>query len=142
MIYFSARLRRERNFSRFVWRFRLNLTEFNASAEGASVIFGVFSTGIAHDVIIFKFQEGATAPGCPLRAPMYTCKYMHNKLAPTTCAPVELNSNTVCSQSGDQNQKYYFVYVLARTATSLTWVDQLTTHICQTSLSLHGSAAP
>ena len=70
--YFSARPRRERNFSRFFRRFRLNLRVFDASAGGASENFRVFSTGTAYDVIIFKFQEGGTtAPGCPpLRAPM------------------------------------------------------------------------
>ena len=38
---------------------------FDASDEGASENFGVFSTGTAYDVIIFKFQGAATASGCP-----------------------------------------------------------------------------
>ena len=65
MTYFSARRRRKRKFSRFFRRFRLNLRVFHASAEGASENFRVFFTGTAYDVIIFKFQGGATAPGCP-----------------------------------------------------------------------------
>ena len=52
--------------------FKLNLRVLDASAEGASENFRVFSTGTAYDVIIFKFQGGgATAPGrLPLRASM------------------------------------------------------------------------
>ena len=49
-----------------VRHFRLNLRVFDASTEGASEHFWVFSTGAAYDVIIFEFQGGgATAPGCP-----------------------------------------------------------------------------
>ena len=65
MTYFSARRRPERKCSRFFQRFRLNLRVFDASAEGASENFRVSTTGTAYDVIIFKFQGGATAPGCP-----------------------------------------------------------------------------
>ena len=60
IIYFSARPRRKRKFSRFFRRFRLNLTVFDASAYGATDNFRVVSTGTAYDVIIFKFQGGAT----------------------------------------------------------------------------------
>ena len=56
--YFSTRRRRERKFSRFFRSFRLNLRVIDASAEGASENFRVFSTRTAYDVIIFKFQGG------------------------------------------------------------------------------------
>ena len=46
------------NFSDFFRRSKLNFRVFDASAEGASEYFRVFSTGTAYDVIIFKFQEG------------------------------------------------------------------------------------
>ena len=49
------------NFRDLFRRFRLNLRAFDASAEGASEHFRVFSTATAYDVIIFK---------SPLRAPM------------------------------------------------------------------------
>ena len=58
MVYFSARQRREQNFSRFLRCFRLNLRACDASAEGTSENFRVFCTDTAYDVIIFKFQEG------------------------------------------------------------------------------------
>ena len=59
---FSARQRRERKFSRFFRRFRLNFRVFDASAEGASENFRVFFTGTAYDVIIFKFHGGGQLP--------------------------------------------------------------------------------
>ena len=65
MTYFSARRRRQRKFSLFFRRFRLNLRVFYASAEGASENFAVFSTGTAYDVIIFKFQGGGNCPRLP-----------------------------------------------------------------------------
>ena len=49
--YFSARPRRERNFSRFFRRFRLNLRVVDARAKGASENFTVFSTRTAYDVM-------------------------------------------------------------------------------------------
>ena len=49
----------------FFRRFRLNLRVFDASAEGASENFRVFSTGTAYDVIIFKFQGGGNCPRLP-----------------------------------------------------------------------------
>ena len=51
--------------------YALNLGTFSASAGGASKKFGAFYLQTVHDVIIFKFQGGASAPPCtPLPAPM------------------------------------------------------------------------
>ena len=47
-------------------RLRLNLRVFDASKN-----FRIFCTEAAYDIIIFKFQGGATAPDCPLRANGY-----------------------------------------------------------------------
>ena len=52
--------------------FKLNLSVFHASAEGASEKFQVFYRQRADDIIIFKIQEGAFAPSCPpLLTPMF-----------------------------------------------------------------------
>ena len=49
----------------------LNSGTFSASAGGASKKFGAFRLQTVYDVIIFKFQGGASAPPCtPLPAPM------------------------------------------------------------------------
>ena len=81
MTYFSARPTRERKFLRFFRHFRLNLRIFDASAEGTE---GMFSTGTAYDVIIFKIQGGAAAPGCPPPPGVYVCMhtcFMRNNFA-------------------------------------------------------------
>ena len=49
----------------------LNLGILSASAGGASKKFGAFRLQTVYDVIILKFQGGASAPPCtPLPAPM------------------------------------------------------------------------
>ena len=91
--YFSTRWRRERKFSRFLRRFRLNLRVFDSRAEGASENFGIFCTATAYDVIIFKFQGGCNCPRLPpLRALMrhtnnnWRHMYMKFSLLPCTTA--------------------------------------------------------
>ena len=62
MAYFLARRRRERKFTRFFRRFRLNLRVIDASAEGANENFKVFCRDTAYYLFIFKFQGGGKLP--------------------------------------------------------------------------------
>ena len=127
--------RRERKFSRFSRRFRLNLGVVDASAEGASENFRVFSTGTAYDVIIFKIQGGQLPQVAPLRAPMHTTCWYYSKdagrvlvLFPKCRAP-DMYISWAYDEHANEH-KWHTVCIYTRVTYNSVWVPILNVPQC------------